>query len=201
MQNNNTVYLTSGLATASRTPPPTMSNRLKNAFASANVDESDLLYLHYPLVHEGVNLNGDEFLAEEMHKAYKSLVGTPLDKDHGRLCDDVVGKHFSAELSQDNGKLAIFCDAYIYANLYPDLVVKLMDGAINGVSMETTFTSARRVSANVRQLLGLRFIGAGLVRIPADPEAILQVKAAKHNRDDLRAVAAQIARILQEEKS
>lgn len=138
--------------------------------------EEDLLHLHYPLVHEGANLNGDIFLAAEMQASYETLVGTVLDKDHSQGIDQIVGRHYKAEYATENSKGVIYCDAYIYANLYPDVALKLEDGAIDGVSMETYFKWAERVSEG-RILHGLTFVGAGLVRMPADPLARVTLEA------------------------
>lgn len=169
---------------------------LRNAFAAAGAAEENLLVIHYPLVHEGPNLNGDVFLAEEMKASFGTLIGTPLDKDHSQGIDDIVGRHFNAVYEEVSGKGVILCDAYVYAGLYPDIAFKLSDGVVNGVSMETQFAWSER-SADQRTLHGLNFIGAGLVRIPADPQARVSVSTAIRP-EKVEAMALAIARAIKE---
>ena len=178
-----------------------LSPRIANALSSAGLAEEDLLHLRYPLVHEGANKNQDVFTAREMKQSFHTLVDTPLDKDHSMNCDDIVGKHYNAEYAEEGGKGVIYCDGYIYAKFYPDLAAKLQDGAINGVSMETHFGwSERRTEGRV--LHDLTFIGAGLVRVPADPKAI--VSLASRSRVDVAKyaeAAVLVSRILKEGKA
>lgn len=165
-----------GLALGSIAAASTLPTKLQNSFAKSGMKETDLLHLTYPLVHEGTNGNGDEFIGEEIQKAYHTLIGTPLDKDHDQSIDSIVGRHYDAHIESDNGGLVIICDAYIYANLYPDIVIKLKDGSIDGVSMEAKFAWAER-SQEKRTLHGVSFFGAGLVRVPADQKARVALKA------------------------
>lgn len=184
-----------GLAFGSIAAASTMPTKLQNVFAAKGLAETDLLHLTYPLVHEGVNLNGDEFIAEEMEKAYHTLIGTPLDKDHNQDIDSIVGRHYDARLENQASELVIICDAYIYANLYPDIAIKLQDGSIDGVSMEARFAWAERTT-DKRTLRGVNFIGAGLVRTPADHKARVAIKASppkvSYSTKQIELVVAQV---------
>jgi hypothetical protein len=171
-----TTFITAGgLSQASVGSASKFPVSMKNAFASQGVKEEELFHLEYPLVHEGVNLNGDEFTQTEMASAYKTLIGTPLDKDHIKEIDAVVGMHYSSTLVTDADGLVIFAEAFIWADLYGDVVRKIVSGAINGVSMECNFAWAERTMSK-RVLHDCNFIGAGLCRIPADPKARVSVK-------------------------
>jgi hypothetical protein len=150
-----------------------MSVATKNYLSAGGVKEEDLLYLSYPLVHEGTNNNGDEFTAEEMKASYKTLVGTVVDKDHNMSVDAICGKNYEAEYVTESGKGIINVDAYVYANLYPDLEIKILDGTINAVSMECFFARSEQVALRRRRLHDIQFIGSGLVRIPGDPQALI----------------------------
>lgn len=165
-----------------------MRSQTKQALAAQSFKEEDLLYLRFPLVHEGVNLNGDEFTAEEMEKGYHTLIGTPLDQDHSKSVGAIVGKNYDAQYELDSdGKGVIYVDAYVYANHYPDIATKIMDGVINAVSMECMFGWAER-AANKRTFHDIKFIGSGLVRIPGDPNALIDpvgyTKASKKSFTD-----------------
>lgn len=170
-----------------------MPLKLRNGFARAGIKEEDLLRMSYPLVHEGTNLNDDVFVSAEMKAGYKSLIGTQLDKDHRFGVDDIVGMHYAAKYDEVDGRGVINADAYVYAGLYPDIAVKISDGAINAVSMETHFEWAERTAMG-RVLHGLKFAGAGLVRIPADPDA--RIKTADKRR--AQAIAQVVLAVLKE---
>jgi hypothetical protein len=170
-----THILSGGFANASVRPATSLPYRLQNAFAGVGVKEEALLHLEYPLVHEGINANGDEFIASEMTMAYKTLIGSPLDKDHDSNIDAIVGQHFDARLETDASGLVIWCEAFIWADLYPDVARKLECGVVDGVSMECKFAWAEKM-LNRRVLHDCTFIGAGLVRLPADHKARVIVK-------------------------
>lgn len=200
LEEHGTVLITAGglsvasLATASASQA--VPSNLKNTFAAQGFNEEEFLHLTYPLVHEGVNLNGDEFTKDEMKQAFSTLIGTPLDKDHSQDIDDIVGRHYNARYEEVGGTGVIVCDAYVYALIYPDIAIKLVDGVINGVSMETQFKWAEKTQSK-RTLHGLNFIGAGLVRIPADPQARVSIKAGT-SQAKVEALAIAIARNLKE---
>lgn len=139
-------------------------------FASSTNSKMNLMEISYPLVHEGKNLNGHIFTREEMAEAYETLIGTPIDLDHSQTINDVVGKHTDAEFKIEDGKAVIYCKGYIYADFYPELAAKLRDGVVTGISMETHYEWAER-TADGMILHGLNFLGAGIVRTPADPKA------------------------------
>lgn len=182
-----------GIATASIGSALKLPTKMQNAFASQGVKEEELFHIEYPLVHEGANLNGDIWMASEMTMCYPSLVGTVLDKDHFKEIDAVVGMHYSSSLLTDAKGLLIFAEAFIWADLYPDVVRKLSSGAINGVSMETQFAWAERTVSG-RILHECNFIGAGLCRVPADPMARVVIKStqAQYTQEEI-AIASAIA--------
>lgn len=163
------------------------------------VDPADCVYFACDLVHEGRNGNGDIFTRAEMERAWRTLIGKPVDKDHILGVDGAVGKIYDAKFDLDaSGRAVIRVAGYVHARLYPDVAWKLLDGIVTGVSMECLFDMGEHTGGG-RVLHGVHFVGLGLTRMPADDESHIdhlresEVTASRDRRDLLLLAAAAVA--------
>jgi hypothetical protein len=157
------------------------------------VDPRDLpeqaVFFTADLVHEGRNDNGDVFTRAELVRAWPSLIGMPVDKDHDLKVDGVVGRVYDAELVDVDGVATVRIAGYIHAGYYPDVAWKVREGLVRGVSMECFFAHADYTAAG-RVLHDVRFIGIGLTRLPADKRALIDRTALRADQAAQAAAAA-----------
>lgn len=153
---------------------------------------ADALYFACDLVHEGPNNNGDVFLYEEMEKSWKQLIGMAVDRDHIMTVDGAVGQIYDARFLRVTGKGVIRVAGFVNTGFYPEIGWKLRSGIVQGVSMECLFAQGQP-SVLGRVLRGIRFIGMGLTRVPADDKSWIDNTRDSHvtaSRRDLLVVAA-----------
>lgn len=131
--------------------------------------QAGLFYFDADLVHEGPNANGHIFTAEEMRRSWQTLLGQPIDVDHEFTVEAAVGKVYAVRLVEES-PLAIRIAGFVSEEFYPELVWKMRNGIITGVSMECQFDSVTRTPRGTI-LHGVDFIGLGIVRVPADDNA------------------------------
>jgi len=142
-----------------------------NAALAGMAGAEDFLFFQAPLVYEGRNGNGDIFTRSELQLAYQTLIANPLDIDHEFTVKDACGKLFDAEFRVENGVACIWIVGGILADFDHGLLAKkLKHGIITGISMECLFQRGEQTLAG-RILHGVKFIGAGLVRTPAESRA------------------------------
>lgn len=127
--------------------------------------------LHFAtdMVHEGRNDNGHIFLPDELRRAWETFRGTPLDDDHEFKIPAIVGGVYDAALIQKDNRLTLRVAGFIHARLHPQEAWLVESRIVTGISMECIFDRADRVKDG-RILRNIRFIGAGLTRMPADPD-------------------------------
>ena len=114
----------------------------------------DLVLLDLILVVEGVNKNGDEFIASELAENYKSIIGMPLTEEH--MPQEIQGVFYDASLveidvlkpesEETEKKKAVRAKAVFYKHRFPDEADVLIGRAIQGklrFSMECYFQKAR----------------------------------------------------------
>jgi hypothetical protein len=97
----------------------------------SHLKRDDLLFLDLILVAEGKNSNNDYFLAEELEKSYRTLVGMPLVEEHE--VTSIKGVFFSSsvvrispgkergtvKLVASGGRVAIRAGAFVYKRRFP----------------------------------------------------------------------------------
>lgn len=135
-------------------------------------DGFEYCYFTAPMVHEGRNNNGDIFSRAELASAWASIIGMPLDCDHDLSVDGIVGSFVDASFVNAAPGGVIQITAAINKTLYPQTAWKVESGILTGISMECLFERGEQ-NARGRQLHGVRFVGGGLTRMPADPLAII----------------------------
>lgn len=147
--------------------------------------------LHFvtDIVHEGRNDNGHIFLPDELRRAWETFRGTPIDDDHEFKIPAIVGGIYDAALVQRDNRLTLRVAGFIHARLHPQEAWLVESRIVTGISMECIFERADRVKDG-RILRNIRFIGAGLTRMPADPDCHID----RVGDQQLRAAAALDAR-------
>jgi hypothetical protein len=157
------------------------------------------LYFSSDIVHEGRNGNGDIFTRQELERSWRSLVGKPLDCDHDMKVPAVVGQLYAARYDIVEGRAVVRVAGYIHQVFFPQVAWVVRNGIVNGISMECLFKSGQRTMQG-RHLEGVNFVGAGIVRIPADGESLIdtvQESVTNASRRDLIIRAATEAALLQ----
>jgi len=178
---------------------------------------TDLMHVKFELCHTGSNKNKDGFVTEEMEKGYVTAAFKPLNWEHsteniGVIYDSHIDKN------EDTGVATILAKAKIWKHKHPErartMAERFGDNNLY-FSMETYFQGAQcsecsevyasqddycehlsnRMQANAgqevtRNLIGLNFVGAGVVKNPADVHSVgLALARAEENYDLLKRVA------------
>lgn len=167
---------------------------------------ADKYFFYTEFVHEGTNLNGDHFTAEELEANFESASFNPIDWEHNR--DEVVGFSMEAQLVKSTDEeipLAVGFNG-VLNRTSPHLMVDGRDEIVRQrffegqlfTSMEVVFDEFGCLDCDFhtsdfiefdfhvmaqhpqrfqedpmapRKLIGIDFVGAGIVEFPADTEA------------------------------
>jgi len=108
-------------------------------------------------------------LPEELQKAYKTLEGKPVLKDHKASVDNVIGKVIQTEF-RDN---AIYATLQILKEGNENLIRKIENGLLNAVSVGFSRTLSWNDKENAYVAKNIKFQEISLVVFPADPDATI----------------------------
>ena len=108
-------------------------------------------------------------LPEELQKAYKTLEGKPVLKDHTPSVDSVVGKVTQTEFKEG----AIYATLSILKEGNENLIRKIEDGLLNGVSVGFTRKLVWDDKENAYLAKDISFNEISLVVFPADKDATI----------------------------
>lgn len=187
------------------------------ALAGEMFHNSDLMHVKFELCHVGANKNHDGFILDEMKAGFKTAVFKPLNWEHST---ENIGVIYDSELVEpEEGAAYILAKAKIWKHKHPEraraMAERFGDNNLY-FSMETYFQKAKcsicdeefassddycdhlnnRMQASagqdiIRNLLGLNFVGAGVVKNPADIKAVgLALATMKQDYDNLFRVIA-----------
>ena len=150
-----------------------------------------------------VNANRDEVDSQNVDDLVATLPLMPIDDEH--KTDRVIGVFTAAKRSDDDRLLT---DGLVYARRFPDVADAIMNGRkklsleayadyaicsvcggeFKGAAGYCDHLRNRRVSGAVRRFVGLRAVGGGAVRNPADKTAGFDQNhvylVASHSEDD-----------------
>jgi 5-methylcytosine-specific restriction endonuclease McrA len=173
--------------------------------AKAGDQNKDLMHVKFELCHTGANKNHDGFVNEEMKQGHETARKKPLNWEH---TTENIGVIYDTEYVEKDNEATIIAKAAVWKHKHPERARVVSERyADSGLffSMETYFQSAKcsvceetfsssldycdhlnnRMQVNAgttRWLLGLNFVGAGVVRNPADVKSVgLAIASRQHN--------------------
>jgi hypothetical protein len=172
--------------------------------------DPDLMYIRFIMAHEGANGNGDTFTNEVLAKAQYTPRHKPVNWEHGQ---PMIGTILESQYKEDpNGRGYIEAIGVIWKFIYPELAEEVKTKASTGelrLSMECYYKDASykygdnlydSESAQVlnldsyvgREYMGQKvyriftdviFGGVGVVKNPADKEAVFLAVAKKKDEE------------------
>jgi hypothetical protein len=168
------------------------------ALAGENHHNTDIMHVKFELCHTGANKNKDGFINDEMEKGFSTAVYKPLNWEH---TTENIGVIYDAQIDKsESGSYTIVAKAKVWKHKHPERARAIAERYGDNnlyFSMETYFQKAKcsvcseefasqadycdhlnaRMQANagqevIRNLIGLNFVGAGVVKNPADIHSV-----------------------------
>lgn len=177
------------------------------------MQDKDLMYLKFRYVHEGANGNSDVFIADELKDRHPTAIYKPLNMEHKetRIVGVIYDTEYFDREQSDNGKAGVNIYAVMYKWLFPVDAEEINERYNNNdlsVSMETWFDNAecsicnksfaeesqycehlssRYAVAEYKRILhGITFGGVGIVKRPADSDAVALALAEESEKASLK---------------
>ena len=183
-----------GLICIAHDLPKNPCHSVESTLIAGKTTSTNVLSFGFILTSAGANGNDQFFVEDEIciPDVYNSVIGQPINEDHEQSFHAIVGNITQSSFLEASEAMpsSIYCGGEIYSDIYPDVAKKVQRGAGRwaAVSMEAIPNPLEMVGKYLVIHMP-KFVGAGLVRFPANEYSQIDEVDGQHIQDTYAEVA------------